>query len=233
MTNRFAEIAALAGEPGRAQMLHALLDGRALTANELAAVAGVSPPTASGHLSRTVKAGLLDVVAQGRHRYFRLSGPAVAEMMEAIMKVASAQPQAKASLTVGPKDRALRRARTCYDHLAGALGVALADALTAADHVELTEEAEILTEAGLDFLARIGLDVAPLQARQTRGSGRILCRPCLDWSERRPHLAGALGAALCSHSLEAGWVRRLSGTRALEVTRAGERAFKESFGLRL
>jgi len=233
MTGRFAEIAALAGEPGRAAMLHALLDGRALTAGELARVAGVAPPTASGHLARMQEAGLLGVLRQGRHRYYRLSGPAVARMLEAIMEVASGAAPAPRSLTVGPKEKALRQARTCYDHLAGSLGVGLAEALAAAGHVELTEEAGLLTERGHLFLAGLGLDVGALKDRQKARSGRILCRPCLDWSERRFHLAGGLGAALCSRAFEAGWIRRLEGSRAVEVTPSGERVFREDFGLRL
>lgn len=213
-------------------MLHALLDGRALTAGELARVAGVAAPTASGHLAKMEETGLIAVVAQGRHRYFRLSGPAVARMLEAIMEVASSAPPGPRKLSVGPKEKALRHARTCYDHLAGTLGVGLADALTAAGHVELTEEAGILTEGGCAFLAAIGLNVEALKARRAARSGRILCRPCLDWSERRFHLAGALGAELCTHSLQAGWIRRLPGSRAVLVTRAGERVFREEFGLR-
>src|SRR5690554_5565568 len=138
---RFAENAALAGDPARVGMLHALLDGRALTATELARAAGVTPQTASGHLARLTRAGLIAVHQQGRHRYHRLGSAAVAHMMEGIMQVAALADPAPKPMVVGPRDAALRKARTCYDHLAGRLGVALADAMVAAGHVELAEDA--------------------------------------------------------------------------------------------
>jgi len=229
----FAEVATLAGDPARAGMLHALMDGRALTASELAQVAGITAQTASSHLARMVTAGLLSVEKQGRHRYHRLASPAVAQMMESIMRVASDLEPPQRRLVVGPSDAALREARTCYDHLAGRLGVALADALVAGGHAELAGDGGIITDAGIAFLGRVGIDVEALQARRGTRSGRILCRPCLDWSERRPHLAGAVGAALCAHSLARGWVRRIEGTRALAVTPKGQRVYREEFGARL
>lgn len=226
-----AEIAALAGDPARVAMLHALMDGRALTATELAKTAGVAPQTASGHLARMTTIGLLSVEKQGRHRYHRLATPAVAHMLESIMNVAAElQPHGK-PMTVGPKDAALRRARTCYDHFAGQLGVSLTDAMVAQDFVELTSDAGVVTETGMAFLSTLGIDTAPLFARRTKQSGRVLCRPCLDWSERRPHLGGLVGAALCSHSLEMGWVKRMSGTRAVQITPKGERILREKFGI--
>jgi len=229
-TARFTEIAALAGDPARAGMLHALLDGRALTAAELARAAGISPQTASGHLARMIAAGLLRMEKQGRHRYHRLASPAVAQMMESIMQVACDADRPRKTLVTGPRDAALRRARTCYDHLAGELGVALADALTAHGYAELTGEAGLLTEPGVAFLGRIGLDVSALAPPQGRRPARVLCRPCLDWSERRLHVGGALGAALCSHSFRMGWIRRLEGSRAVMITPTGLRAFREQFG---
>src|SRR5262245_65909986 len=134
MHGKFAAVAAVAGDPARAGMLHALLGGRALTASELASVAGVTPQTASGHLARLTATDLVSVMKQGRHRYFQLASPAVARMMEAIMEVASIEPASRKHLVTGPRDEALRAARICYDHLAGALGVALADAMVAAGH---------------------------------------------------------------------------------------------------
>jgi DNA-binding transcriptional ArsR family regulator len=229
----FAQVASLAGDPARAGMLHALMDGRALTASELAYVAHITPQTASGHLARMTAVGLLRVEKQGRHRYHRLASPAVAQMIEIIMQVASGLEPARPSLSVGPKDVALRTARTCYDHLAGRLGVALADALVAGGYAELASDAGEVTGAGLALLARIGIDVDALLVRRGKRPARILCRPCLDWSERRPHLAGAVGAALCTYSLGEGWVRRIRDTRAVAITPKGQRMFREVFGVEI
>lgn len=228
---KFAEVAALAGDPARAAMLHALMDGRALTATELAHVAGITPQTASGHLARLATAGLVAVEKQGRHRYHRLASRAVAQMMESIMQVASGLETMRPAPVTGPRDAALRAARTCYDHLAGRLGVALADGLAEGGHVELTSDGGIVTETGVALLHRIGIDVEALAAARGRRA-RVLCRPCLDWSERRPHLAGALGAALCARGFEDGWIRRADGSRAVSVTRKGERIFRDVFGVR-
>ncbi len=232
-TAQFAQIAALAGDPGRAAMLQALMDGRALTATELAHVAGVAPQTASGHLARMTTAGLLAAEKQGRHHYHRLASPRVARMMESIMQVASDLAPPQGRLSVGPRDMAMRAARTCYDHLAGQLGVAIADAMIARGFVELEGDAGRMTGAGLTFLAQIGLDTKPLAGRDGKRSARAVCRPCLDWSERRAHLAGVLGAALCAHCLDQGWVRRLEGVRAVAITPKGQSVFRERFGARL
>ena len=158
MTNqaRFAEVAALVGDPARAGMMHALLDGRALTASELSSAAGVTPQTASGHLGRLTEAGLITMIKSGRHRYHRLASPEVGDMMESIMRVASLGDTPNRPVRTGPKDTALRVARTCYDHLAGTLAVALADAMIERGLVEITEDAGVVTERGLAFI-----DVAP------------------------------------------------------------------------
>ena len=232
-TAMFAEVAALAGDPARAGMLHALMDGRALTASELARVAGITPQTATSHLARMTAAGLLSVEKQGRHRYHRLATPAVAQMMESIMRVASSLDATRPKLSVGPRDAAMRAARTCYDHIAGRLGVALADALVANGHAELTSDGGEITDTGVAFLAGVGVDVADLRERHGRRSARILCRPCLDWSERRPHLAGSVGAELCRQSFAHGWIRRIDGTRAVAISPEGHRVFRERFGARL
>ncbi len=228
----FAQVAALAGDPARAAMLNALLDGGALTASDLASVAGVAPQTASGHLARMTVGGLLAVQKQGRHRYYRLASPAVAQMMESIMQVASRHGPPRGRLSIGTRDAALRAARVCFDHLAGELGVAIADALIDHGYVELGSDAGIVTAPGIKFLARVGIDVDTLAARRGR-TGRVLCRPCLDWSARRPHLAGAVGAALCARSLDKDWVRRIEGSRAVVVTTKGQCVFREQFGARL
>ena len=220
-TAAFAEIAALVGDPARAAMLTALMDGRALTAAELAMVAGITPQTASGHLARLAGAGLLSVAKQGRHRYHRLAAPAVARMLEGIMAVAEvASPR---PIRTGPRDAQMRDARTCYDHLAGRLAVALADAMAARGLLELTPDGGAVTPAGEAFFESLG--IAPA------APGRRFCRPCLDWSERRPHLAGQLGAALCARCFDLGWVRRREGGRALLVTPEGRRGFAEVFGV--
>jgi DNA-binding transcriptional ArsR family regulator len=228
---RFAEVALLAGEPARAGMLHALMDGRALTASELAHVACIAPQTASGHLARLAAAGLVCVDKQGRHRYHRLASPAVAQMIESIMRVASGLEAMRPAPVTGPRDAALRAARTCYDHLAGKLGVALTDGLVASGHLELAHDGGLLTDSGRSLLTRIGMDIDSMAGRGK--STRVLCRPCIDWSERRPHLAGALGTALCLHSFGESWIRRVRGTRAVAVTPKGRRAFREIFGARL
>jgi DNA-binding transcriptional ArsR family regulator len=232
-TANFATVAALAGDPARAGMLHALMDGRALTASELARAAGVTAQTASSHLARMTAAGLICVEKQGRHRYHRLATPAVAHMMEAIMQVASDAEPARPRLSVGPRDAALRAARTCYDHLAGCLGVALADAMARRGYAELASDAGVMTDAGFAFLEQVGIDAEALMAHRGRYGTRIMCRLCLDWSERRPHLAGAVGAALCALSFEKHWIRRIDGTRAVEVTPRGARVFRETFGAQL
>jgi DNA-binding transcriptional ArsR family regulator len=185
---QIAEVAALVGDPARANMLVALLGGRALTATELAYAAGVSRPT-GGHLGKLFAARLVILMKQGRRRYYRLAGPHVAHMLESIMHVAidgppRYQPRSKA-------DDQMRRARTCYDHIAGALGVDLADSMIAHDFVILGDEAGEVTPAGTKFLTRLSVDLAAARAKR-----RVFRRPCLDWTERRPHIGGAVGAAV-------------------------------------
>ena len=229
---RFAEVATLAGDLARAAMLHALMDGRALTASELARVGSVTPQTASEHLGRLVAGGLVCVEKQGRHRYHRLASAAVAQMVENIMQVASTLEGSRPAVVTGPRDAALRAARTCYDHLAGRLGVALADALVAGGHLDLAPDAGMITTTGIALFERLGI-----QVRGSSGSNdkrpRVLCRPCIDWSERRPHLAGAVGAALCARSLSEGWVRRIEGTRGVAVTPKGAQVYREVLGVSL
>lgn len=231
-TAAFAETAALVGDLTRAGMLAALMDGRALTAGELAEAAGVTAQTASGHLAQLTAAGLLAMERQGRHRYHRLASPAVAQMLESIMSVAAlgiAGEGRSRALRVGPRDAALRRARTCYDHLAGQVAVAIADRMTERGQIELSPDGGAVTETGLHFLKDLGVD---LDAARPRASRRMFCRPCLDWSERRPHIAGSLGAAFCATCFAKGWMRRVEGTRAVTVTQKGQTVLDLAFGLR-
>jgi DNA-binding transcriptional ArsR family regulator len=229
-TAKFAEIAALVGEPSRAVIMHALLQGRALTATELANVAGITAQTASGHLARMIDAELLSVTQQGRHRYHRLASPAVARMMESIMIVASAPNTLLTKLRIGPRDLALRTGRTCYDHLAGRLGVALLDALVRGGLTELETDAGTMTESGVALFAHLGIDISTPGGKSSTKSMRIFCRPCIDWSERRPHLAGAVGTALCRHSFSQGWIRRIDVSRAVKVTPKGAQIYRDVFG---
>ncbi len=221
-----SEIGALVGDPSRANILSTLIDGRALTATELAWTAGVAPATASEHLTKLVAGGLLTVSRQGRHRYFRLASVEVARMLEAMMVIANRGEPEEASRRATPRiDPALREARTCYDHLAGRLGVGIADALVARGLIVLGEEAGEVTASGSAWLAAFGVEVEP--AGRTR---RLLCRPCLDWSERRPHLAGRLGAALCRRCEDLGWIERQRDGRAIRVTERGRLGFESEFG---
>ncbi|MBB2970408.1 helix-turn-helix transcriptional regulator [Mesorhizobium sp. RMAD-H1] len=215
-----AKIAALLGDPARANMLTALMDGRALTASELAGLAGVTLQTASGHLAKLGEANLVDVEKQGRHRYFRLSGPDVAEVLERLMGLA--QRTGAVRVRTGPKDQALRTARICYDHLAGERGVEMLDAARRL-HL-IAEDADlVLTGKGRDFFTGLGVDIGRLEKGK-----RPLCRACLDWSERRNHLGGALGAALLDTFIARGWARRLEG-RVISFTPAGTQAFRAAF----
>jgi hypothetical protein len=159
-------------------------------------------------------------------------------MLESIMSVAadlgSSGGRARKAVIVGPRDKALRRARTCYDHLAGQLAVGIADAMVGRGHIDLAPDGGALTEDGTNFLRKIGVDLDEAVARAARRSGgRMFCRPCLDWSERRPHIAGAVGAAIYLSCVSQGWLRRIEGTRAIAVTPAGQRAFAQAFDLHL
>jgi DNA-binding transcriptional ArsR family regulator len=216
-----AEVAALVGDPARATMVSALLDGRALTASELARAARITPQTASAHLAKLTAAGLLAVVARGRHRHFRLASPAVAVMIEGIVAVAlEKRPRYR---PLSPQSRALGEARICYDHLAGRLSVDLTDSLVAREYVVLDADAAEVTSAGARFFTDFGL-VLP------RPSRRRYCRLCLDWTERRPHIAGAIGAAITRRCFDLGWIERMTGSHAVLVTPSGRRGFRRRFG---
>jgi DNA-binding transcriptional ArsR family regulator len=209
-----AAVAALLGDPGRANMLTALMHGQALTATELAQEAGVALSTASGHLAKLQDAGLVGIEKQGRHRYFRLSGADVAGVLEGLMGVAARTGHLR--LRTGPRDPELRRARVCYDHLAGDAAVRMYDRLQAAGMIGGAGTALRLTRKGERFFAASGIDLGALAAGR-----RPLCRACLDWSERRHHLGGALGAALLDHIYGRGWAKRVPDSRVVTFTKAG------------
>ncbi len=219
-----AEIGALLGNPGRANVLIALLGVRALTASELTYAAHVSPQTTSGYLAQLTEARLLTREKQGRHSYYRLASAGVAQMLEGILAVASESGPPRRRAWRG--DEALRAARTCYDHLAGKLGVALADALVARGRIVLSDDGGQATAKGQRFLTDFGIDLA-----QTGRGRRAFCRPCLDWSERRAHIAGSLGAALALRCFELGWIERQRDSRAVAISRTGRQGFTEVFGI--
>jgi len=226
--NQIARIAALVGEPARAAMLLAIMDGRALTANELANVAGISAQTASRHLALLAEAELMHVEKQGRHRYHRLASPQVARMLEGLMQIASTTAPAR-TVTPGPRDAGMRMARMCYDHIAGRLGLALTTRLLDDGAIVFAEDGGVVMPAASAVLRGWGMDVALLDRAGT--SARPGCRPCLDWSERRPHVAGKLGAMLCTHCIDQGWLVRRAGARSLSVTALGAEKFQSILGL--
>jgi len=218
-------IAALVGDHARAEILTALMTGQALTATELAELAGVTKQTISTHLAKLLDARLLAVERQGRHRYFRLANRDVARLLESLMQVAYRAGAVR--LRSSPREPALRKARICYDHLAGELGVRIFDSLEQRRFLRSGRQGLELTPQGRQFCAGFGIDVDAL-ARQRRALGRT----CLDWSMRRNHLAGALGEAVLSRCFHLGWARRVSGTRVVNFSAVGERAFRERFSLR-
>jgi DNA-binding transcriptional ArsR family regulator len=217
-----APIAALVGDPARSNMLTALMGGQALTATELAQEAGITPQTASSHLAKLQAGGLVTVAKQGRHRYFRLAGADVAAMIETLIGVADRTGHVR--LRPGPSEPALRQARVCYDHLAGERGVQLFDSLVDRGMLTLRRGELAMTARGKRFVEEFGIDLGALT-----GARRPLCRTCLDWSVRRNHLAGALGAALLDRLFELKWAQRQRGTRAVIFNRRGEARFEALF----
>ncbi len=216
-----AGVAQAIADPARAAMLCALMHGRALTAGELAREAGVTPQTASGHITKLAECGLVRVAASGRHRYVAIARPEVSAALESLMHLAAVS--GKKRTRPGPRDEAMRDARICYDHLAGAAGVRMLDGFIARGWIAATDAAELtLTAEGRSRFIAIGVDPS-----HVRGSRRPVCRACLDWSERRPHLAGRLGAALLARMLDRRWLLRDGESRALSFTPAGRRAFGE------
>src|SRR5262245_5133376 len=205
-------------------MVSALLDGRPLTASELAAAAQITPQTASAHLAKLTGAGVLSVVRQGRHRHFRLASPSVTEMIDAIVAVALEKRPPHRPLS--RQGRALDAARICYDHLAGRLSVELTDSFVARRYVAIDGEAAEITTPGRRFFTRFGVEL-PVPASRRRRS----CRLCLDWTERRHHIAGPVGAAITQRYFELGWMERMKRTQAVLITPGGRRGFRETFGI--
>lgn len=217
-----SRVAALIGDPARANILTALMTGKALTATELAGEAGVTLQTTSGHLAKLEAGGLITARKQGRHKYISLASPQVASALEALMGLAAGQGETRAR--TGPKDAAMRQARVCYNHLAGTRGVQMYDALHRAGALLQEGEDLTLTAQGAALVTAFGIDLDALQ------SNRIpLCRTCLDWSERRTHLAGSLGRAMLARMEGQGWLRRDMNSRAIVFNAAGVRAFDAAF----
>ncbi|AZQ74362.1 transcriptional regulator [Streptomyces luteoverticillatus] len=220
------DLAALAGllaDGTRASFCLALLDGRAWTATELARHAGVAASTATEHLNLLVGGGLLAQERQGRHRYVRLADPETAQLIETLASMAPRRVNPPRSLPAVNRSRALARARTCYDHLAGALGVAITEAMTDRGLLDW-EQGLTLTGNGIAWLAGLGIALPPATRRPP-------VRACLDWTERRPHLAGAVGAALCRHAFDSGWITRIGTGRAVALTEIGRRTLQDHLGL--
>ena len=222
-----AMIASLVGDPARANMLTALMSGRALTASELAHQAGITPQTASSHLAKLEAGGLIAPDKQGRHRYYRLTGPDVAGVLEGLAGLAARSGHMR--VRTGPKDPALRRARICYDHLAGDLGVQMLDSMKTQRLIRQSPDTIELTAQGKRFMDKM-LQIGADRLIHPR---RPVCKACLDWSERRHHLAGTLGAAVMSRFTELNWASRDSapGSRVVNFTRTGEKKFAALFGV--
>ena len=217
-----ALIGSLIGDPARANMLAALMSGKALTASELAGEAGITAQTASAHLRRLEEGGLVGQRKAGRHRYFSLADADVGDLLEAMMGLAAKRGHLRTR--TGPRDPALRQARVCYDHLAGEMGVRLFDSLVARAALTVTGEGVTLSTSGRELALKHGIDLPALEAAR-----RPLCRACLDWSARRNHLAGALGAAFLDRFYHLGWATRIEGSRIVRFTSQGEESFARAF----
>lgn len=217
-----AMVAALIGDPARANILTALMSGKALTATELASEAGITPQTASSHLARLEDGGLVVTRRQGRHKYVSLASDQVAAVLEGLMGLTAGAGHLRTR--TGPKEMALREARVCYNHLAGDRGVQMYDALFASAYLRLEHEEPVLTEAGAAWATEFGIDLGRL-----RKSRAPLCKSCLDWSERRSHLAGSLGRALFSQMSERGWMHRDANSRVVRFTPNGRQCFDQMF----
>lgn len=218
-------IGMLIGQETRSTMLLLLLDGRARTATELADASDVSRPTASFHLGQLVEGGLLRIERQGKHRYFRLASPEIAALLESMLVVAGTT-LPDATLQTGPRSNDMRQARMCYDHIAGKLGIGIVDSLVHSGTLIETPDSFLLTVSGTRHLESLGIDVAAARRRR-----RHFARTCIDWSERRPHLAGSLGAAIADRLFASGWIEREPEGRTVYITPAGQRGLAGAFGI--
>ena len=216
-----SSVAALISEPARGRILLALLDGRSLPSTELAKRAGITCQTASSHLAKLTEGGLLQVIPQGRHRYYRIANARVAELLESIARFAPRKE------TCPPEPKSLIEiARTCYNHLGGSLGVRITEAIVGQGLLREVGRDYQLTKKGAQWFSDLGIDINGL-----RESGRVFARQCLDWSERRNHLAGALGSALAQHLFEVGWIEHVRESRAVRITELGRRELKRLLGV--
>ncbi len=213
-----ALLGSLIGDPARANILTALMSGKALTATELASEAGVTVQTTSSHLKKLEDGGLIKQRKQGRHRYFNLSDEDVSGVLESMMGLAAKRGLLR--VQIGPKDAALRKSRVCYNHLAGDLGVTLYDGLIAQGHLVEDEEYVDLSDSGIAFVEQFGIELNTINK-----SRRPLCKSCLDWSSRRTHLAGSLGSAFLERFYALKWARRIEGSRVVEFSPKGEKQF--------
>lgn len=218
-----SKIAALIGDPARANMLTSLMSGKALTPSELAIETGLTKQTVSSHLSRLLDGNLVAAEKQGRHRYFRLAGEDVAQALEGLMALSSERSAPR--VRTGPKDAAMRKARVCYDHLAGEMGVFLYDQMVARNWLKLGPDSLELTDLGAKGIVERGVPLDLLNHKK-----RVLCRSCLDWSERRTHLAGSVGAALLDQIVQRNWARRETNSRVVVFNPEGEMQFRKWLG---
>lgn len=224
MEPNIAQVAALIGDPTRARMLIALMGGKALTATELAIEADITAQTASSHLSKLVNSQLLVVQKQGRHKYFQLNGKDVADILEALLNISSKVEHSK--IITGPRDPELRKARICYDHLAGEFGVLLYKALLEKELINNSNNSLAITSSGTKFFDDLGVDFVAFDKKK-----RPLCKSCLDWSERNHHLAGLLGKWVLEDLLKKGWAKKDLDTRVIRFSDSGLSSFKERYGL--
>lgn len=217
-----ARTAALIGDLARASMLTALMSGKALTATELSKEAGITVQTASSHLRKLEEGGLISVRKQGRHKYFAIANEEVAHVIEGLMGLALGSEPLKSR--IGPTEAALRHSRVCYNHLAGSMGIQLYDSLMSKRILQLNDDELSLTRKGIKFVSEFGIELESLQSKRTP-----LCRECLDWSERRSHLAGSLGRAFLTKFESLRWTKRVEGTRIMKFSNRGTDMFNRSF----